>query len=99
MIVDTHSHIGRGRALSKPYDIDITPETVIRMADNTGIDKTIVFPVTYWDYSEGNKEVATAVGKYPDKLIGFCRANCSNWYEPHRTMELRNLEEALTKLN
>jgi len=98
MIVDAHSHIGRGIRLADPYDIDITPETTIRMADVAGIDKTVVFPISYLDYSQGNMEVAAAVKKYPERLIGFCRISCGNWHEPHRTKELHNLEEALTTL-
>jgi len=94
MIVDAHCHIGRGEFIGRAYDIDITPEFIIRLADEAEIDKTVVFPVSYSDYSYANREVAMTVEKYPDKLIGFCRINCSN-----PKSALKNLDEALTNLD
>ncbi len=76
MIIDFHAHIGMGIAGSKdPLQTNITPEMVVRPAEEAGIDRTCVFPVTYRpeEYERACCEVADAVRRYSERLVGFAR--------------------------
>lgn len=69
MIIDSHTHVDRVGW----YD---PPETIIRLMDEAGIDKSII--MTYCDAPdvEGAIEyIAEAVQKYPQRLIGYARMN------------------------
>ena len=79
MIIDSHTHVDRFGW----YD---PPETIIRLMDEAGVDKSIV--MTYGDAPdvEGSIEyIAEAVQRYPDRLIGYARMN------PGRGEEARGL--------
>jgi predicted TIM-barrel fold metal-dependent hydrolase len=76
VIIDAHAHLGRGEAGSEDIlQSGITPEMIVGPAREAGIDRTVVFQVTISDYRSGNQEMADAVGRYPDELIGFARLN------------------------
>ena len=78
MIIDSHTHVDRVGW----YD---PPETIIRLMDEAGIDKSII--MTYRDApdSEGALEyIAEAVQKYPHRLIGYARMNPRWGHEAHR---------------
>lgn len=69
MIIDSHTHVDRFGW----YD---PPETIIRLMDEAGIDKSII--MTYVDAPDvkGSIEfIAEAVRKYPNRLIGYARMN------------------------
>ena len=90
MIVDFHAHMGRGPEGSTDLlQSNLPPELIVDRAREAGIDKTVVFPVTYPEYSGANREIADAVLKYPDDLIGFARLN------PNNPGVLRNLAAAV----
>jgi len=81
MIIDSHTHVDRVGW----YD---PPETIIRLMDEAGIDKSII--MTYRDApdSEGALEyIAEAVQKYPDRLIGYARINPRRGEKAHRLFE------------
>jgi len=101
MIVDAHVHMGRGDLLAKDVflkfmdsQVDQTIEVVVRLAEEAGIDKSVIMPVWYPTYDEANEEIADAVEKYPDKLIGFARIRIER--EKGRTK--RALKYAIEKL-
>jgi len=76
MIIDFHAHMGKGAAgCDDPLQCGLTADMVLGPAREAGIDRTVVFPVTYraTDYGAANREIAEAVGRHPDELIGFAR--------------------------
>jgi len=78
MIIDFHAHMGRGPEGSDDLlQSNLPPELIIQQADEAGIDRTVVFPVTYPhdQYRRANEEIAGAVARYPDRLIGFARTS------------------------
>ena len=78
MIIDSHAHIGQGFYQDDPIQSDIPVERVLKMAREAKVDKTIVFPVNYPEYSGAMKEVYEATKKYPDEVIGYARVNPEN---------------------
>ncbi|NIN69508.1 MAG: amidohydrolase family protein [Anaerolineae bacterium] len=81
MIIDSHTHVDKFGW----YD---PPETIVRLMDEAGIDKSII--MTYGDAPdvEGSIEyIAEAVEKYPERLIGYARMNPSRGEEAHQLFE------------
>ncbi len=78
MIIDSHAHMGQGFYKDDPVQSNIPAERTINMAREAGVDKTIVFPVNYPEYSGAMREIYEAVQKYPDELIGYARVNPEN---------------------
>jgi len=75
MIVDTHTHMGRGERLSDTYQIDQSVDDLIRGMEEAGVDVSCVMGVAYDDYEFSNREIHEAVQAHPGRLIGFARAN------------------------
>lgn len=78
MIIDSHTHVDKFGW----YD---PPETIIRLMDEAGIDKSII--MTYGDAPDvkGSIEyIAEAVNEYPNRLIGYARMNPRRGDEAHR---------------
>lgn len=75
MVIDAHTHIGRGERLADTYQVDQSVDLLVSAMAEAGVDKSCVMTVAYADYEEGNKEVHEAVRAHPDRLIGFARAN------------------------
>jgi predicted TIM-barrel fold metal-dependent hydrolase len=76
MIIDFHAHMGKGIEGSEDLlQSGLTAEMVLGPAREAGIDRTVIFPVTYRadDYDAANREIAEAVSQHPDELIGFAR--------------------------
>jgi predicted TIM-barrel fold metal-dependent hydrolase len=74
MIIDSHCHLGgpdKGDGASQ------SPDGIIEIMDSSDIDKAVVFPFNEVNpgisFSKANDFIADAVGKYPDRLIGFAR--------------------------
>ena len=78
MIIDSHAHIGEGYYKDDPVQSFIPPERIVKMAREAGVDKTIVFPVNYPEYSGAMREVHAAVQQFPSELIGYARVNPEN---------------------
>lgn len=92
MVVDAHAHIGRGQILHYWWNVNLTPEFILKLDKQAGVDKSVIFPCHYIDYSIGNREVAEAAKKYPDKFIPFAKVKCS---DPNA---VNHLTEAVEKL-
>jgi uncharacterized protein len=70
-VVDAHCHVGRGEALTAPWNAPVSLRRYLRRADAAGIDLTVVVPVFYRDSWRANAEVAEVVARHPGRLIGF----------------------------
>jgi predicted TIM-barrel fold metal-dependent hydrolase len=82
MIIDSHTHVDRVGW----YD---PPETILRLMDEAGIEKSII--MTYRDApdSEGALEyIAEAVHRYPGRLVGYARINPRRGEAAHRLFEM-----------
>jgi len=76
MVIDFHTHMGRGEAGSKDLlQSGIPAEDVVIPAREAGVTLSCIFPVTYEDYGDANREIYEATAKYPDELIPFARLN------------------------
>jgi len=71
MIIDCHCHAGKGDKMTAPWNTDAPIEPYLRRAQAAGIDKTIVLAPLHGNYELANKQVASIVGRYPRRLIGF----------------------------
>lgn len=73
MIVDFHTHVDEAEL----YGWFDPPEKLVPLLDAAGIDRAAV--MTYVDLPGSNpaalEYVAEAVGRFPDRLIGFARLN------------------------
>ncbi len=85
MIIDAHTHVGPDieYGVKTASYRSATPDDLIAVMDANGIDRAVVF-AAHWqtrgrridpNYEEGNRYVRDAVRKYPERLIGFARAN------------------------
>ncbi|MCL4516128.1 MAG: amidohydrolase family protein [Firmicutes bacterium] len=70
MVIDGHVHVGQSL-----YGLGVTPEQLLQVMDEVGINKSVIVPVKPRDYdlSKANSYVAQAVRDYPDKFIGVAR--------------------------
>jgi predicted TIM-barrel fold metal-dependent hydrolase len=73
VILDFHTHLGRGEPGADELQRDILPAQLISVMDEAGVDRAVCFPVTYTDYRSAIREIADAVADWPDRLIGFAR--------------------------
>lgn len=77
MIIDCHQHVGKGIMLNDVFQIDNKVERLEYLMDKGGVDRAIIFPVTYKNYDEPNREVAEIV-KNNKRFLGFARVNASS---------------------
>jgi|Deesub1362A_J573_1020465.scaffolds.fasta_scaffold00016_81 hypothetical protein len=93
MIIDSHVHMGG----PDKDGATLTPEELVNSMEDIGVDKAIVFPFNDIDpgisFSKANNAVSSAVEKYPEHLIGFCRLD-PNFEE--KTLE--ELERSINEL-
>lgn len=92
MIIDSHMHIGRadllaedvvqflkGKGLWEAMSQKMTPEGVIEALDEGGIDKGVIFPLTFNPpdgmWQKMNDLTASYVEVYPKRLIGYSIIN------------------------
>jgi len=92
MIIDAHMHVGRenlisedmvsflkGKGLWKEMHHRLSPEGVIEALDEAGIERGIIFPLTFspphGSWQALNDMTAAYVRTYPDRLIGFAVVN------------------------
>lgn len=92
MIIDFHTHLGRGERLSDTYQVDQTAEDLLAGMEEAGVDASCVMGVAAEDYAANNREIYEAAQANPGKIIGFARANLHD--EPKALGEIRRcLEE------
>ena len=76
-VIDAHCHAGKGINYGKndptsaPWTTYNDPRWTLRRAQEAGIDKTIIFPISNTTYQEANEEIASYVRRWPEKFIGF----------------------------
>ena len=92
MIIDGHMHIGRedlldgqitaflrSRGMWDGVKSRISPEGVIEALDEAGIDRGVIFPLTFQpthgQWQDLNELTASYVQKYPNRLTGFAIVN------------------------
>ncbi len=69
-IVDGHCHVGRGDALTGPWDVALLGP-YLRRAAAAGIARTVLFSVFHSDYAVANRRVARVVASRPDRFVGL----------------------------
>jgi len=72
-VIDAHGHAGHGEELSAPWRTFNDPKTILQHAEEAGIDKTIIFPISNPTYQKANEEIARIVERYPGKFVGFAK--------------------------
>jgi len=78
-VIDAHCHAGKGlnyakdESTSDPWTTYNDPRWTLRKAEEVGIDKTIIFPINNATYGQANEEIASFVGRWPEKFIGFAK--------------------------
>src|SRR5918999_5396039 len=94
--IDAHSHLGRRKTPLGHGVASFLGEDLVRNLDEAGLDRAVAFPLgaPYTDYSEANQVMAEEMGKYPKRIIGFCRINPN--FGPEATA--KSLEHCLGKL-
>lgn len=67
LIIDSHVHIG------KHHGCQADADALICSADKLGFDKIFCshFTAVVYDMHEGNAELAKAVARYPDRILGY----------------------------
>lgn len=95
MIIDSHMHIGQEELLTSDMveflkqkniwdDIrqKISPEGVITNLDRCGVDRGVIFPLTFMPpngaWQKLNDMTASYLQKYPERLIGYAIINPDN---------------------
>ena len=71
MIVDCHCHAGVGDGLTGPWDTRAPMRDYLRLAEEAGIDRTVVFAPFTSDYGRANGEVCALVRRHPARLWAF----------------------------
>jgi len=64
---------GKNDPTSDPWTTYNDPRWTLSRAEEVGIDKTIIFPISNTTYQEANEEIASYVRRWPDKFIGFAK--------------------------
>ena len=77
MIIDCHTHIGRGEMLNDVFQINSTPERLLYLMNKGGVDKSVIFPVYYKNYRKPNEEIAEIAEK-DSRFIGFGRVSVNS---------------------
>ncbi len=73
LIIDCHCHAGKGETMTAPWTSYADPMVTLRRAEEAGIDKTVIFPISNPTYTKANQEIADLVAKHPDRFIGFAK--------------------------
>jgi predicted TIM-barrel fold metal-dependent hydrolase len=94
-ICDAHVHLGKSGPWQPYADPTIYVDDLIRLFDEYGVERAIVFPnPNVGDkYPEMNDYIASSVGKYPKRLVGFGRV------DPRREDALKELTRMKNDLN
>ncbi len=80
-VIDAHSHMGERSKLAVhqiPRVMKFMAEDMIRSMDDAGVDRVVTFAIGVGepsDYRETNRYIASAMKKYPKRIIGFMRLN------------------------
>ncbi len=72
-IVDFHTHLGKGEPDAEPLQRDQTPQKLLRLMDEAGVDVAVSFPVTYRDYAKAHEELRSYADAFKGRIIPFAR--------------------------
>lgn len=87
---DACAQMGSGDRKGDVLESGIPVERILEYMDAAGVERSIVYSVTWDTYGEkSNKEIADAVRTHPKRLIGLARAN------PTKVDGVKLLEKAL----
>jgi predicted TIM-barrel fold metal-dependent hydrolase len=87
---DACAQMGSGDRKGDVLESAITAERILENMDAAGVERSVVYPVTWNTYVEkSNREIADAVEKNPTRFIGLARSN------PAEKEGLKLLEKAL----
>ena len=98
-VIDAHCHAGKGMnygkndATSDPWTTYNDPMWTLRRADEVGIGKTIIFPISNRTYEAANEEIASYVRRWPDRFIGFAKHDSGTEAGKIRDMLRREVRE------
>jgi len=98
-VIDAHCHAGRGINYGKndptsdPWTTYNDPKWTLSRAEQAGIDKTIIFPISNRTYQEANQEIASYVRRWPDKFVGFAKHDSKTEAGKIRSMLQREVRE------
>ena len=73
MIVDIHTHLGKGDPDGDRLQRELYPDLLLRIMDEARVDKSVIFPVTYRDYRSAITELAGYRDEHPDRFVLFGR--------------------------
>lgn len=97
LIIDAHCHAGKGLHFGKggeaPWTTYNDPEWTLRKMEEAGIDRTVIFPISNATYEKANEEIASIVGKYPGKFIGFAKHDSKTEEGRIRALLTREVKE------
>jgi len=77
MIIDCHFHIGDGENMGSKSQINCTVALAEKQLDRAGVDRAIIFPVSYNDYLQPNTEIAE-IAAANKRFIGFARLDADS---------------------
>jgi len=78
-VIDVHCHAGKGLNFAKgdpaadPWTTYNDPKWVLRQAEQSGIDQSVIFPIHNRTFEKANEEIASYVREHPRRLIGFAK--------------------------
>ena len=73
MIIDFHTHLGRGDPDHSPLQGGLSPDMLLRVMDEAGVERSVFFPVSYRDFRAAIREMREYADRYPERLIPFGR--------------------------
>jgi uncharacterized protein len=71
MIIDCHCHAGTGDGLTGPWDTRASLTAYLRRANESHIERTVLFAAFHSDYRRANREVAQIVKSGGGRFFGF----------------------------
>lgn len=84
MIIDMHTYVG-----TSMLGDHSTPEELLKVMDEAGIDKAVICPVKTADayFEEQNKYISELVKEHPQRFIGFARVDPHLGVVAHELLE------------
>jgi predicted TIM-barrel fold metal-dependent hydrolase len=71
--IDSHVHVGKG-ILKDPLQSGVDAQTLLKVTNESGLEKSIVFAHWHKGYKKANEEVySDFVQKYPDRFVMYIR--------------------------
>jgi len=92
-VIDTHAHIGHSDIpYSSSLQRNATAERLLKLDQKACVRYSVIVPVTYRDYRDGNAWIAAVATLFPDRFHPFARI------DPSHPGSVSILEEAVDEL-